>query len=67
MSIEQVRREFDIPRLEAFGRYSEKYPPVHIQIAGIITGLTGKGNAPAPSSQNQDEALTELMQLFPQT
>ena len=41
MTIEQVRSEFDIPRIEALNKYHAKYPPLHIMVAAYL-GIGGK-------------------------
>ncbi|NTV02426.1 MAG: hypothetical protein HGB04_06525 [Chlorobiaceae bacterium] len=62
MSIEEVREQFDLPRLEAFGRYTAQWPPLHVMIAGFL-GL-GK---PAVCTNNQEDELAKLIQELPQT
>ena len=58
MSIEEVREQFDLPRLQAFTEYSKRFPPLHIMIAGYF-GL-GKKDEPA-----DDEFINELLVMFP--
>lgn len=62
MTIEEVREQFDLPRLEAFGRYTAQWPPLHIMIAGFL-GL-GK---PVVGAKQQDEELARLIAELPQT
>jgi hypothetical protein len=61
MTIEDVRDQFDIPRLESFNRYSEKYPPQHVLVAAYF----GYAKESKPAKLEGDE-LTELMSAFPQ-
>lgn len=63
MGLEQVRSEFDIPRLEAFGRYTAQWPPIHILLAGFM----GLGQAPAKPDKSQEEALADLISQLPQS
>lgn len=60
MGIEQVRAEFDIPRLQAFNKYAEKFPPSHVLIAAYF----GFGKESKPKEQEAD--FSELMAAFPE-
>jgi hypothetical protein len=54
MSIEDVRDQFDIPRLEAFNSYTEKFPPQHILIAAYFGFPKDK---PKPATENDIAAM----------
>lgn len=60
MSVEQVRSEFDIPRLQAFNKYTEKFPPSHVLIAAYFNF----GKEPQPKEQDND--FSQLMAAFPE-
>ena len=60
MSIEQVRSEFDLPRLQAFNRYTEKHPPQHILVAAYF------GFPKEKPKQPDDSDLAALMAEFEQ-
>lgn len=60
MSIDDVREQFDIPRLEAFNRYSEKFPPTHVLIASYF----GFGKETEKTS-NEDE-IAQLLTMIPE-
>lgn len=60
MTIEDVRDQFDIPRLQAFNRYCEKYPPQHILIAAYF------GFPKEKPKQAEDNDLAALMAAFPE-
>lgn len=62
MAIEDVRDQFDLPRLEAFRSYSERNPPVHVMIARYF-GI-GKDAQPQALKNNDDE-LTQLFAQLP--
>ncbi len=60
MSIEQVREQFDIPRLKAFNSYTEKYPPQHLLIASYF------GFPKEKAKQADDATLAGMMAEFQQ-
>lgn len=60
MSIEEVRNQFDIPRLAAFNAYTEKYPPQHVLIAAYF------GFPKEKPKQPEDADFAALMAEFPQ-
>jgi hypothetical protein len=60
MSIEQVREQFDIPRLEAFNSYTEKFPPQHVLIAAYFGFPKDKPKEP------DDQDFAALMAEFAQ-
>lgn len=64
MSYEEVREQFDLPRLQAFTSYSTKNPPVHMMIASYF-GVYEKAEQASPKSQ--DAALSALIAQLPQT
>lgn len=49
MTLEQVREQFDVPRLIAFNRYCERFPPQHTLVAAYF----GFGK---PKKQENDPA-----------
>jgi hypothetical protein len=61
MSIEEVREQFDLPRLESFNKYSEKYPPQHVLVAAYF----GFGKEEKPKEATNEE-LAAIMAAFPQ-
>lgn len=61
MSIEEVREQFDLPRLDSFTKYSAKYPPQHVLVAAYF-GF-GKEEKPKPMDDNE---LAAVMAAFPQ-
>jgi len=61
MDIESVRQQFDIPRLEAFNAYTEKFPPQHILVAAYF-GFP-KEKAKAPSEDDLAALMAELSQV----
>jgi hypothetical protein len=60
MSLEEVRDQFDVPRLEAFNSYTERFPPQYLLIAGYF----GFGKE---KSVNKQEDVEALLASFPQT
>lgn len=60
MSIEEVRDQFDLPRLQAFNRYTEKFPPQHILVAAYF------GFPKEKPKQPDDNDLAALMAEFEQ-
>ena len=61
MSVEQVREQFDIPRLQAFNRYCEKFPPLHVLVAAYFGYPKDK-----PQAAADEEAMAKLMAQFAQ-
>jgi len=61
MSIEAVREQFDIPRLQAFKTYCEKFPPQHVLIAAYF----GYPKEQQPQKA-EDNDLAALMAAFPE-
>ena len=59
MTIEEVREQFDLHRLNAFNSYSRQYPPLHVMVAGYF----GICNPPG----SQDDDLAQLIATLPQT
>ena len=54
MTIEQVRAEFDLHRLDAFYSYTAANPPVHVSVARFL-GISQQPKAATPEdSSNQD-------------
>lgn len=62
LDFDQVRDQFDLPRLKAMNKYWENYPPIHIMIAGYL-GIKPSEKAPELSN---DEHLIQLMQALGQ-
>lgn len=63
MSYEQVREQFDLPRLEGYTNYTTEHPPLQSMVAAYL----GIGSAAKSAAGNQDEALTELIAQLPET
>jgi len=62
MTIEQVREQFDLPRLEAFIQYSKSNPPVHVMVARYF----GIGSQSDPKAlKNDDDELAKLFAQLP--
>jgi hypothetical protein len=61
MSVEQVREQFDIPRLQAFNRYCEQFPPLHVLVAAYFGYPKAK-----PQSSDSEEDMAKLMAQFAQ-
>lgn len=62
MTVEQVRAEFDLPRLEAFKKYTQQFPPQHVLVASYF-GF-GKPEEKATEADNED-FINALMAAFP--
>lgn len=60
MSIEEVREQFDIPRLQAFNSYCERFPPQHVLVAAYF------GFPKEKPKQATDDDLAALMAEFQQ-
>lgn len=60
MSFEEVRNQFDMPRLTALNKYNERFPPFHVLIASYF----GFGKEVA---SNNDADVEALLASFPQT
>lgn len=60
MDIETVRAQFDIPRLQAFNSYTEKFPPEHILVASYF------GFPKEKPKQPEENDLAALMAEFQQ-
>lgn len=60
MTLEQVRDQFDLPRLASFNKYSEKFPPSHVLIASYF----GFGKS-EPKPENNGEAIADLLSQIP--
>lgn len=58
MDIETVREQFDIPRLQAFNSYCEKFPPQHVLVAAYF------GFPKEKPKQPDDNTLAALMAEF---
>lgn len=63
MGYEEVREQFDLPRLKAFTAYTQEHPPLHVMVAAYF-GIGGGGK---PERASQDDALTELIAYLPAT
>ena len=61
MTIEQVRAEFDLPRLEGFKKYTHQFPPQHILVASYF------GFGKPKKIVNSDDDYAELLAMLPQT
>ena len=61
MDLEQVREQFDIPRLRAFNQYCEKFPPVHVLVAAYF-GYPKE----QPRVAADEEDMANLMAQFAQ-
>ena len=62
MTIEQVRAEFDLHRLDAFYSYTANNPPVHVSVARFLGISQSKAATPEDSSkQDVDGFLASLM------
>lgn len=59
MSLEEVRSQFDLPRLSAFNAYTARFPPQHILIAGYF------GFGEEKSSNSQQEEIETLLANIP--
>ena len=62
MSLEEVRAQFDLPRLYAFTQSSKRYPPQHVIVASYF-GF-GESTKRATEEDNAD-FIQQLMQAFP--
>ena len=65
MSIETIRAEFDIPRLQAFKNYTKTHPPVHVMIAAYL-GIATE-SVPEDVYKRQEAELKQLLTQIPQT
>jgi hypothetical protein len=63
MNLEEVREQFDLPRLEAFNKYSEQFPPQHVLIASYF-GYGKKKETEVKPLEGAE--LAELMAAFPE-
>lgn len=61
-SWEYIGAHMTIPRLEAFQRYWEHSPPVHLMVAAYF-GIGVK----AKTSQSSESDIDALMKMYPQT
>lgn len=63
MSLEEVREQFDLPRLYAFTQSCRKYPPQYLLIASYF----GFGESTTQEATEDDTAdfIQQLMQAFP--
>jgi hypothetical protein len=59
MTFEDVRNQFDIPRLAAFNSYTEKFPPQHVLIAAYF-------GFPKEKPKADESSFSDLMAAFPQ-
>jgi len=62
MSLDEVRTQFDMPRLTALNRYTERFPPQHILIAAYF-GFGKDGE----KETNKQEDIDALLASIPQT
>lgn len=58
MTIEQVREQFDLPRLTAFTSYTKRFPPVHVLVASYF----GFGK---PTESATNEGHEEFLSTLP--
>ena len=63
MSLEEVREQFDLPRLYAFTQSCRKYPPQYLLIASYFG--YGKPSAGKASESDNADFIQELMASFP--
>jgi hypothetical protein len=61
MDIEAVREQFDLPRLEAFNKYTKQFPPQHMLVAAYF----GYGKS-QKEAKPDDKDLAALMAAFPE-
>jgi len=62
MSLEEVREQFDLPRLYAFTKSSKQYPPQYVLIASYF----GFGEpTKRPTEDDTADFIQQLMQAFP--
>lgn len=54
---EQIRNEWDIPRLMAWNRYAADHPPLHLMVAAYL-GIKPKSQ----STKSAEDLVTELAQ-----
>ena len=59
MTVEDVREQFDIPRLQALNNYCEKFPPQHILIAGYF----GFPKEKKIASESEADLAAAMMQM----
>ena len=59
MTWEEVREQFDVPRVKALNAYLEQYPPVHQLVAAYV------GHKPKKESSERD--LEQLIMSIPET
>lgn len=65
MTIEEVREQFDLPRLFAFTNYSKSNPPLHIMVARYL-GIEQKPTVTEKQDEkNTNDDLAELLNMFP--
>lgn len=66
MSIEEVRNQFDLPRLKAFNNYSKQYPPTHVLIASYFGfGKPSADTKTIPTqSPDNDAALAQFFTML---
>jgi hypothetical protein len=62
MSIEEVREQFDLPRLASFTKYTKRYPPQHVLVASYFG--YGKPSAGKASESDNADFIQELMASF---
>jgi hypothetical protein len=51
-----------VPRLEALGRYWQRFPPVHVLVAAYM-GVKGGAEAEKPLRLDQGEGLEALLSM----
>lgn len=59
MTLNEVKEQFDLPRLEAFNKYTRKWPPQHILVAKYLMGENA-GKEPI----SKEQAMGDFMQFF---
>ena len=65
MSIEEVREQFDFPRLIAYNKYAKKNPAVHLMLSNFL-GYNTPEEPKVSDEESTQEFISQLMGLFPE-
>ena len=63
---EQIRNEWDFPRLEAWNRHAANYPPIQRMVQAYL-GIKPKGTTETAALPDNETGAGELALLMPDT
>lgn len=66
MTYDEVLDQLDLPAVQGFTRYWERYPPVHVMVASYF-GIPSDSSSSSKARSNSDDDIAKLLEQLERT